>query len=75
MSPRERTHPQRNAKHGQERDCEPFEFNLEQMNSKCTKSMVQGNDSIPKTPKIKEDSISHDGNDNKKNAKIGRAHV
>ena len=58
------------AKHGQERDREPFEFNLEQMDSKSTKPMVQGEDSILENPKIKEDSIAHDGNDNRKDANL-----
>ena len=64
LSPRERSGSQRNAKHGQERDRKTSKFNLEQMNSKSTKPMVQGDDSIPKNPKIKEDSVAHDGNDN-----------
>ena len=68
MSPREWTSPQRNAKHGQERDHDPSKFNLEQVNSKSTKPMVQGDDSILENPKIKQDSITHDGNDNRKDA-------
>ena len=51
LSPRERIDLRRNAKHGQERDYEPSEFN-EQLNSKSTKPMVQGDGSIPKNPKI-----------------------
>ena len=32
--------------------------------------MVKGDDSIPENPKIKENSIAHDGNDNKKDANL-----
>ena len=40
------------------------------MKPKSTKPMVQGDDSILENPNIKEDSIAHDGNDNRKDVDL-----